>query len=219
MAIVSRPIHTQKTVGAGKGRFAFQPASNVNHSFHPETTSSPNKTKALQHRSTAPMQPQLQAQVRQQSSSPPVIAKPRRSAPPSSSRVMSHFDQKKRTQSLTPTSGVDSMADTTSKRSTRSMDGSTQTAESWRKHGKKFRANLVLVDDAQGDNVFTLSESCTIERYYRVADRVSAHVFFVCVVDLGRVPCSLIDFLAGLATIFVERHFQARWHGRELFDW
>jgi hypothetical protein len=63
--------------------------------------------------------------------------------------------------------------DTASKRSTRSsVDGSTATTESWRKHGKRFRANLVLEDDAQGENVFTLSESCTIERYYRVADRV-----------------------------------------------
>ncbi|KAL3912970.1 MAG: hypothetical protein SGILL_006677, partial [Bacillariaceae sp.] len=163
MAIVSRPIHTSPT----KGRVAFQPASNVKHNFHPETT------RAQQDRPTAPMQqPQLQA--RQQSSSPPVIAPQARSAAPPSSRVMSHFDQKKRTQSLTPPiSGVDSVTDSASKRSTRSLDnGSAQTAESWRKHGKKFRANLVLADDAQGDNVFTLSESCTIERYYRVADRV-----------------------------------------------
>ncbi|KAL3906415.1 MAG: hypothetical protein SGILL_009280, partial [Bacillariaceae sp.] len=51
-------------------------------------------------------------------------------------------------------------------------DTSSSAAAAWRKHGKKFRANLVLADDAQGDGAFTLNESCTIERYYRVADRV-----------------------------------------------
>jgi hypothetical protein len=44
--------------------------------------------------------------------------------------------------------------------------------ESWRQHGKKFRASLVLNDEEHGGNSFTLSNSCSIERYYRVADRV-----------------------------------------------
>jgi hypothetical protein len=45
--------------------------------------------------------------------------------------------------------------------------------DAWRKHGKVFRANLVLADDANGGNSFALSENCSITRYYRVADRVS----------------------------------------------
>ena len=41
----------------------------------------------------------------------------------------------------------------------------------WRKHGKIFRANIVLADEGIQGNSFSLSDSCTIERYYRVADR------------------------------------------------
>jgi hypothetical protein len=44
--------------------------------------------------------------------------------------------------------------------------------EAWRRYGKLFRANLVLNDEQNGGNSFSLSDSCTIERYYRVADRV-----------------------------------------------
>ncbi|KAG7354710.1 hypothetical protein IV203_004066 [Nitzschia inconspicua] len=50
--------------------------------------------------------------------------------------------------------------------------GSQESLDSWRKYGKQLRANLILVDDANGGNAFTLSEACSIERYYRVADRV-----------------------------------------------
>jgi len=42
----------------------------------------------------------------------------------------------------------------------------------WRKHGKLFRSNIVLADEETGGNMFALSDSCAIERYYRVADRV-----------------------------------------------
>ena len=41
----------------------------------------------------------------------------------------------------------------------------------WRKHGKLFRSNIVLADEETGGNMFALSDSCAIERYYRVADR------------------------------------------------
>jgi hypothetical protein len=58
--------------------------------------------------------------------------------------------------------------------------GSMSSLDAWRKFGKKFRANLILADDANGGNAFTLSETCSIERYYRVADRVRACVC-VCV--------------------------------------
>jgi hypothetical protein len=50
----------------------------------------------------------------------------------------------------------------------------------WRKHGKKLRANLVLADVANGGNTISLSASCPIDRYYRVADRVrlvNVHLF------------------------------------------
>eukprot|EP00535_Pseudo-nitzschia_heimii_P008380 CAMPEP_0197189184 /NCGR_PEP_ID=MMETSP1423-20130617/19300_1 /TAXON_ID=476441 /ORGANISM="Pseudo-nitzschia heimii, Strain UNC1101" /LENGTH=479 /DNA_ID=CAMNT_0042641233 /DNA_START=410 /DNA_END=1846 /DNA_ORIENTATION=+ len=42
----------------------------------------------------------------------------------------------------------------------------------WRRYGKMFRANIVLADESNGGNIFALSDSCSIERYYRVADRV-----------------------------------------------
>ena len=48
--------------------------------------------------------------------------------------------------------------------------GSTET---WRKHGKAFRAQLVLMDEEKGGNTFVLSNNCAIDRYYRVAERVS----------------------------------------------
>jgi len=44
--------------------------------------------------------------------------------------------------------------------------------EKWRQHGKLFRANIVSADEGNGGNIFSLSDSCAIERYYRVADRV-----------------------------------------------
>jgi len=49
----------------------------------------------------------------------------------------------------------------------------------WRKHGKHFRTNIVLADEGDGRNMFALSDSCAIERYYRVADRYEAGVCFV----------------------------------------
>lgn len=42
--------------------------------------------------------------------------------------------------------------------------------ESWRNHGRVFRSKI-LTDDEVGGNMFALSDSCAIERYYRVADR------------------------------------------------
>ena len=41
----------------------------------------------------------------------------------------------------------------------------------WRAHGKIFRSNIILDDEESGGNMFALSDSCAIERYYRVADR------------------------------------------------
>ncbi len=41
----------------------------------------------------------------------------------------------------------------------------------WRKHGKIFRSNIISDDEESGGNMFALSDSCAIERYYRVADR------------------------------------------------
>jgi hypothetical protein len=50
---------------------------------------------------------------------------------------------------------------------------SVQSSESWRKHGKMYRAELVLLDEEKGGNTFVLSNNCSIDRYYRVAERVS----------------------------------------------
>lgn len=44
--------------------------------------------------------------------------------------------------------------------------------ETWREHGKLFRANIVEADESNGGDVFAISDSCAIQRYYRVADRV-----------------------------------------------
>ena len=43
--------------------------------------------------------------------------------------------------------------------------------ESWRKHGKNLRKQLILQDEQQG-NRFSISNHCAIERYYQVADKV-----------------------------------------------
>ncbi len=43
----------------------------------------------------------------------------------------------------------------------------------WRKHGKRVRALLVLEDEQKGGSTFQLSNACSVERYYRVAERVS----------------------------------------------
>lgn len=48
-----------------------------------------------------------------------------------------------------------------------------RSSESWRSHGKMYRAKLVLMDEEKGGNTFVLSNHCSIERYYRVAERVS----------------------------------------------
>lgn len=48
----------------------------------------------------------------------------------------------------------------------------------WRKHGKLFRARLVLEDEDKGGNAFTLSNDCSIERYYKVAERVRFLLLF-----------------------------------------
>lgn len=55
----------------------------------------------------------------------------------------------------------------------------TKDSEAWRKSGKAFRANLVLEDEEKGGNSFQLSKDCSIERYYRVAERVSCLLYLV----------------------------------------
>jgi hypothetical protein len=44
--------------------------------------------------------------------------------------------------------------------------------EQWRKHGKIFRAKLLMKDEESGGNFFVLSNNCEIERYYDVAEKV-----------------------------------------------
>lgn len=44
--------------------------------------------------------------------------------------------------------------------------------DDWRRHGKLYRANIVLTDENSEGNTFSLSNTCSINRYYRVADRV-----------------------------------------------
>ena len=48
-------------------------------------------------------------------------------------------------------------------------------AMEWRKHGKLFRARLVLNDEDKDGNAFQVSNHCSIERYYKVAERVRVH--------------------------------------------
>lgn len=47
-------------------------------------------------------------------------------------------------------------------------------AEAWRERGKLFRAKIMMKDEESGGDVFTLSNQCEIEKYYDVAERVSA---------------------------------------------
>ena len=44
--------------------------------------------------------------------------------------------------------------------------------QSWRKYGKLYRAQITLEDEQKGGNSFVLSNQCSIDRYYRVAERV-----------------------------------------------
>ena len=53
---------------------------------------------------------------------------------------------------------------------------STRDGEGWRKHGKLYRAKLIMEDEESGGNTFVLSNKCNIERYYNVAERVSCFV-------------------------------------------
>jgi hypothetical protein len=47
-------------------------------------------------------------------------------------------------------------------------------SQAWRKHGKLYRARLVLNDEDEGCNTFVLSNKCSIERYYKVAEKVGS---------------------------------------------
>lgn len=49
--------------------------------------------------------------------------------------------------------------------------------EAWRKHGKIFRATLIMADEESGGNTFVLSNQCSIEKYYDVAERVRIFTF------------------------------------------
>ena len=72
----------------------------------------------------------------------------------------------------------------------------------WRKHGKLFRANIVLTDEGNGGNSFSLSDSCAIERYYRVADRyVQRHA---CIFESNRWS-HISPFWAVLSLISVDK--------------
>jgi hypothetical protein len=44
--------------------------------------------------------------------------------------------------------------------------------QSWRHHGKVYRAHIILQDEQKGGNAFVLSNQCSIDRYYRVAEKV-----------------------------------------------
>jgi hypothetical protein len=55
--------------------------------------------------------------------------------------------------------------------------------EQWRKHGKLFRAKLLMQDEESGGNTFVLSNNCQIERYYDVAEKVSHSITIVFVLD------------------------------------
>jgi len=51
-------------------------------------------------------------------------------------------------------------------------DSSRSGQETWRKHGKLFRAKLIMNDEESGGNTFVLTNNCSIEKYYDVAERV-----------------------------------------------
>ena len=45
--------------------------------------------------------------------------------------------------------------------------------DAWRKPGRAFRARLLKQDEEEGGNNFVLSPTCSIPKYFDVADRVS----------------------------------------------
>lgn len=48
-----------------------------------------------------------------------------------------------------------------------------ETQDAWRKPGKVFRARLLKQDEEEGGSHFVLSPTCSIRKYFDVADRVS----------------------------------------------
>ena len=45
--------------------------------------------------------------------------------------------------------------------------------DAWRRPGRSFRARLLRQDEEEGGNNFVLSPTCSIPKYFDVADRVS----------------------------------------------
>lgn len=50
---------------------------------------------------------------------------------------------------------------------------SSSSQDAWRKPGRAFRARLLKQDEEEGGNNFVLSPTCSIPKYFDVADRVS----------------------------------------------
>ena len=54
-----------------------------------------------------------------------------------------------------------------------SVANSNSSQDAWRKPGRVFRARLLKQDEEEGGNHFVLSPTCSIRKYFDVADRVS----------------------------------------------
>eukprot|EP00934_Nitzschia_sp_Nitz4_P001360 Nitzschia sp. Nitz4//scaffold333_size18811//15939//18204//NITZ4_008758-RA/size18811-augustus-gene-0.42-mRNA-1//-1//CDS//3329548238//1360//frame0 len=107
----------------------------------------------------------------------PVQSRPRTMSPIPSGGVRVVSTQTTTTPSPAPVySGTVSVASTAvssqpSQRSS-SMSKAGRDANDWRKHGKRYRAELLLADEEKGGSTFEVHSNCAIERYYRVAERV-----------------------------------------------
>ena len=75
-------------------------------------------------------------------------------------------------------------------------DSSRSGQETWRKHGKLFRAKLIMNDEESGGNTFVLTNNCSIEKYYDVAERVRTVFNYVGLAVLPRdsVKAHQLDF-------------------------
>lgn len=70
-------------------------------------------------------------------------------------------------------------------------------SQTWRARGKVYRAQIVLEDEQKGGNAFVLSNQCSIDRYYRVAEKVGNSCCWVVVV-VGMSECWLPNANVGL---------------------
>jgi hypothetical protein len=98
-------------------------------------------------------------------------------------------------RSVTPPSDSESIETPPLRLPTASFAQSSADAVDWRRHGRQLRAQWVLEDEASGGSVFTINPNGSIERYYKVAERVSNDVILVYINFFRMVALTCMCFL------------------------